>query len=164
MHKSLRIGDIGETFAISVFKDADIEAEKNEVVEDREYYDLICKIGRKGFTCEVKHDVMAQKTGNIAIEFYNSKSCKDSGINVTKSDIWIHILQDDSNKTMWAASVKELRKFIKDNPPHRTVTDVGDDNACLYLYREDVLLGTVFHRVETLDKKGIQKLVRKLLK
>ena len=161
MLKSLRIGDIGETFACETFKAAGIEADKNEDKEQREFFDLVCKVGRKKFTCEVKHDVMAQKTGNIAIEFYNSKSCKDSGINVTTADLWIHILQDDANKTMWVASVKEFKAFIKDNPPHRTVTDVGDNNACLYLYKEDVLLGTVFHRCETLDEKGLKKLIRR---
>lgn len=164
MLKSLRIGDIGESFAIEVFKAAGIEAEKNQDEEHREFFDLVCKIGRKKFTCEVKHDVMAQKTGNIAVEFYNSKSCKDSGIAVTKADIWIHILQDDSNKTMWAASVKEFRDFIKKNPPHRTVTGVGDNNACLYLYREDRLLDNILHRCETLEEKALKRLVRKLIK
>lgn len=164
MLNSLRIGDEGESFAISVFQSADIEAEKNTVVEDREFFDLLCKIDKKKFTCEVKYDKMAQKTGNIAIEFYNSKSCKDSGIAVTKAKIWVHILQDGDNKTMWVASVKELKKFIKNNPPFRTVMDVGDNNACLHLYKEDEVLGVVFHRIETLGESGIQKLVRKLLR
>jgi hypothetical protein len=164
MLKSLAIGNRGEEFAMSVLKGGDMEAVKNEDKETREYWDLLCKVGRTKFSCEVKYDVMAQKTGNIAIEFYNSKSCKDSGIAVTKSDIWVHILMDDQNMTMWIASVKEFRKFIKNNKPFRTVNNVGDNNACLHLYKEDTLLDVVFHRAETLSEDKLKKLVRKLLK
>ena len=164
MLDSLRIGGIGEDFAVSVFQAGQIEAEKNEDIEQRAFFDLNCKIGRKKFTCEVKYDMMAQKTGNIALEFYNSKSCKDSGIAITKADIWVHVLLDGTNKTMWIASVKELRKFIKDNPPFRTVSNVGDNNACLHLYQEDTLLDVVLHRADMLDEKKLKALVRKLLK
>lgn len=164
MMKSLSLGNKGEDFAIKIFTNANIEAEKNEDVSKREYYDLVCKIGKKKFTAEVKYDWMAQKTGNIAIEFYNSKSQKNSGIAVTKANLWIHMLEDGSNLTMWAASVKELKKFIKDNPAHKQVFDVGDNNACLHLYKEKILLNNLLHRCETLDEKALKKLIRKLLK
>jgi hypothetical protein len=46
------------------------------------------KINSRNETYEVKNDLMAQKTGNIAIE-YESRG-KSSGINVTKANYWIY--------------------------------------------------------------------------
>ena len=53
---------------------------------DTKEYDI--KIVSKNLTFEVKNDLMAETTGNIAIE-YKSRA-KASGISVTKADYWIY--------------------------------------------------------------------------
>lgn len=162
--KSLALGNTAENFCINTFRSFSIEAEKNSDTKTREFWDLDCVIGKKKFKVEVKYDVMAQKTGNLAIEFYNSKSLKPSGIDATKAHIWAHVIQDDTNKTMWIASVKQMKLFIKDNTPFKTLNDVGDNNACIHLYKDSDMLSVVLHRFETLDETDAAKLVRRLLK
>ncbi len=160
---SVNIGNRAEQFVAAVLTNKGIKSEKHEVA-NAITHDLDCVIGKRKFTCEVKYDVMAQKTGNIAIEFYNSKLCKDSGLNATTAKIWAHVILDDTNMTLWLASVKELKKFVKNHDAFRTVLNAGDDNASIWLYKTDDMLDVVFHRAETLDDTNLQKLVRKLLK
>lgn len=164
MVRSLSLGTEGENYAIQLFTELDIKAEKNEDKETRKFWDLDCKHGKKKFTAEVKYDIMAQRTGNIAIEYYNSKSCEPSGIEVTTADIWLHILRDGANKTCWVASVAELKKFIKNNDPFKNLTGVGDNNACIYLYRDTSILDVCLYRVDNLSKKDARKLVGKVIK
>lgn len=164
MPKSLAIGAQGENQLIQVFEQFGIEATKNEDKATREFWDVDCKLGKTKFKVEVKYDWMAQKTGNIAIEYYNSKSCKPSGIEVTKAKIWCHVLQDGSHKTIWLGSVKGMKAFIKQNDPWKNLIGVGDNNACLYLYRESDLLDIVLHRIDVLEQKKAHALIRKLLK
>lgn len=160
MKKSLSIGRRGEDYIVNLFKEAGMEAKAMD--GQFEDYDLECKVGRKKFTCEVKYDVMAQRTGNLAIEFWNSVSEKHSGINCTKADIWIHIVMDDNNMTAWAISVDYFKKFINNNDPKRIVENAGDGNASLYLY-PDSILQEEFTRLDNVELDKLKKAVRKLL-
>lgn len=164
MQDSLRLGRKAESFVKSIFEAADIEVSYNEDTKTRELYDLICKISSTKFTVEVKFDLMAQKTGNIAIEYYNSKSCKPSGIDVTEADLWVQVLQDGSNMTLWTTRVDRLKSFIKDNKPWKNLTSVGDNNACIYLYKEADILEVELIRLDNLCNKEITKIVRRMLK
>ncbi len=98
------------------------------------------------FTSEVKFDIYAARSGNIAIEFYNPKSAKPSGIGITQANLWFHIITKPLS--IWVTSVPKLKKYITDNPPHKTVACGGDDNASLYLYRMDKIFADIFHRVD----------------
>lgn len=143
-----------------------VEAEKH-YSKAKDSHDLDCKLGRKKFKCEVKYDVMAEKTGNVAIEYHNSKRDEPSGINVTLADIWVHIITDSNNRTMWITSVKNLLVFIQNNTPYKTIIGAGDKNACLYLYKaKDILQpskgGLV--KVDGMGEIQFKKILKELLK
>ena len=110
--------------------------------------------GCEVFTVEVKYDEMQAKTGNIAIEIYNPKSAKTSGLTATKATLWCHVLQE----SIWITSVKKLKKFCEDTVPFKSFNSVGDGNASILLYKtEDIL--TIFERI---DKCGEQQMVTKI--
>lgn len=163
IQKSLAIGGIGENFVISHFTKQGIKTEKH-TGKDLITHDLECEFDTTKFHCEVKFDVMAEKTGNLAIEFYNCKKGTPSGLDATKAHIWVHVIKDGNNLTIWLASVKALRAYVKDNPPLRIIGAAGDGNASLYLYKEETLLDAVFNRAETLEEDELKKVIRKLLR
>lgn len=99
---------------------------------------------------EVKFDVYCARSGNIAIEYFNPKSCKPSGINATIADIWLHVLTKPVS--IWMTSVLTLREFIAKNSPHRTIDCGGDKNSSMYLYKKDIILPQVFTRIDELSK------------
>lgn len=162
--KTFGYGTHSEKFVVQVFEQAGISCVKNPDVNTRLEHDLDCKIGRTKFTTEVKFDVMAQRTGNIAIEYHNTKKDAPSGLNATKANIWAHILYDDSNKTLWITSVAKLKDYCNKNTPKKVVKNAGDKNANLLIFSCDVILPDIFHRVENVDSKTINKIVKELLK
>jgi hypothetical protein len=100
--------------------------------------------GYEVFTVEVKYDEMQAKTGNIAIEIYNPKSGKPSGLTATKANLWCQVLQD----AVWITSVKTLKKFCEETPPLKMFSSAGDGNAAILLYKtEDIL--EIFERVDS---------------
>jgi len=102
-------------------------------------YDFQCKSGETRFIAEVKFDVMANKTGNIAIEVWNSKLDKPSGITVTKADVWVQVLSKDMVLIGLVSTLKDLVTYIV---PHKVVEFGGDKNASLALYRINFLINT----------------------
>ena len=111
------------------------------------------------FTVEVKYDEMQAATGNIAIEVYNSKSNKPSGLSATKADLWCHVLKD----SVWITSVKKLKEFCKEHKPLRKVGAAGDGNASIFLYKTDDIL-KIFGRIDGCQKKQLNKLISAKLK
>jgi hypothetical protein len=158
------MGTTGEKIVAKVMRDSDIECEKESDHEKRYDHDLNCKIGRKKFTVEVKYDAMAQKTGNIAIEHHNCKKDEPSGIARTTATIWAHVVLDQGFPTVWIANTKKLRVWIENNKPFKEIYAGGDDNACLWLYRDTDILYEAFHRIDNLDKEKATKLIRSLAK
>ena len=115
--------------------------------------------GYEVFTVEVKYDEMQAATGNIAIEVYNSKSDKPSGLSATKADLWCHVLKD----SVWITSVKKLKEFCKEHKPLRRVGAAGDGNASILLYKtEDIL--EIFERIDECSKTQLQKIIHQQLK
>jgi len=115
--------------------------------------------GYEVFTVEVKYDEMQAKTGNIAIEIYNSKSGKPSGLTATKANLWCHVLQDST----WITSVEKLKEFCEDTPPFKSFNSVGDGNASILLYKtEDIL--KIFERIDNCDPNKIAPLINSHLK
>lgn len=160
---SFKLGKQGEEFALGLLKYAGFEAEKTkkELLE----YDLEFKVGRKTHTVEVKFDYMSVKTGNIAIEFFNTKKGTPSGIDATKADIWMHLILDNGNIVAWIAKTSELKEYIAKNAPKRTITNAGDDNASLYIYNADKLLDGCFVRIDNItDKELLAKQIKRKLK
>jgi hypothetical protein len=105
-------------------------------------------------TFEVKNDIYANKSGNIAIEVFNPKSCKPSGLGATEALFWVH-----NTDRCYITLTKSLREYIEKNPPDRIIAAGGDDNATLYLYKADVLLAAIFQEmtIEVVNKLAQQQ-------
>lgn len=157
--KELRIGKAGETAVVQLLLDADILAELIEDKATRSYYDIKAMLDNE-FTIEVKNDIYAARSGNVAIEIYNPKSEKLSGLSVTKSDIWAHIV----NNEPWFTATHLLKTFINMNQPKRIIDKAGDGNATIYLYPVDLILPAIFVNMNKKDKKTVQEDIRLLLK
>ena len=145
MLSDLLKGKEGEQKVISLLNRDWLRAWLNESKEDRLYYDIIASNGLAEFTIEVKNDLYAIRSGNIAIEFFNTKQAKPSGLTATRADLWIQIVGQE----IWCANVENLRKFVTSTPPFKIISNGGDSNAALYLYKKDVIFADVFKRVDT---------------
>lgn len=99
-------------------------------------YDVEWEDNGKNLKGEVKFDKASDRTGNIAIEFHNSKLNKPSGLTATKADVWFIVFPDD---VIWWCYVEDLKKFVKENKPKKVVIGGGDKNADLYLYSKNFI-------------------------
>ena len=160
--QSKRLGKSGEKLISDLLKFAGVECEENINVKDKNLFDLSCKINKKKFTIECKYDWYSEKSGNLAIEYFNPTSNKASGIDATSATLWGIVINDRDYKTIWLTSVANLKQFIKNNSPYKTMMKVGDGNASIYLYKTDKLL-TIFHRVDNLDKEDVVKTITVIL-
>lgn len=161
--KDLKTGKKGENLVIKLLEENNIQCELNDNKKTRLYYDIAGEFGRTKFTMEVKNDKMAKKTGNLAIEFFNSGKDEQSGIDITKADLWVQLIPSGKNTEIWLASVADLRYYISRNTPCRTVLLAGDGNASIHLYARDRILSSVFKSIENLNEAQLKKLIRKLL-
>jgi hypothetical protein len=125
--KDLEDGKNGEKRVKKTLEEMGYECEFNSDKTLRSDYDLIITgIG----TVEIKNDLYSGKSGNVAIEYYNPKSDKPSGINITKSDIWCHIISG----VVYVVKTEDLRNFVNTAVPKRDIKKAGDGNASLKLY------------------------------
>ena len=139
--ESLKKGNQGEKVVLDILKFHNIESSKNSSDITRSEYDIIASLKKKDdLKIEVKYDYMAQKTNNIAIEVWNTKLDKPSGLTQTKAHIWAHCLKDGSNIVAFICKTKHLQKLVKDFPPKKVIKSGGDNNAELMLYDVDWLL------------------------
>lgn len=136
MLKDLKIGKEGEELVKQTLEELGFECWLNEDKNELLYYDLEIKHPLLDAKLEIKNDLYATKSGNIAIEYYNCKSKKSSGISATKADYWVHII--DGNPVI--CSVNSLKEFIFNTKPYKNILAGGDNNANMYLYRiKDIL-------------------------
>lgn len=113
---------------------------------------------------EVKFDKMAHKTGNLAIEYYNTKQCKNSGILATKAHLWAVVLENNKgDREVWIANTDVLTNHFKNVKCLREVVG-GDDNSAMKLYTKESLLGSIFIRIDNLDKKQFRKAIFNVIK
>lgn len=155
----LLLGENAENRIIKLFNSIGYSSRKNTDKKTRSYYDIISKKEKKEFTTEVKCDIYANKSGNIAIETFNPKREKNSGINITKADLWVHITDQP-----YITSVKLLKKYIVEKTPLRIISCGGDNNATLYLYKADIILNDIFSPLPfNVSKKIGQKILTTFL-
>ena len=124
-------------------------------------WDLVAsqqETGYEVFTVEVKYDEMEEKTGNIAIEIYNPRSGKPSGLTATKAILWCHALKD----SVWITSVDMLKKFCEETPPFKMFSSAGDGNAAILLYKRDDIL-EIFERIDECPKEEVAEKIHSLL-
>jgi hypothetical protein len=152
--KDLNTGSRGEALVQTILAKAGVDSEAGGKNAD---FDLK-HTSPIAFLSEIKFDLYAARSGNIAIEFFNPKKGKASGIGITKAHLWFHIVTKPMS--VWVTSVKLLKKYIEGNKPHRIVECGGDDNASIYLYKQDAIFNAIFHRI---DECPSEKLVEILL-
>lgn len=129
IRKSFSLGDKAEAECWDWLESLGFEVEK--VPQEIRYdYDLKATKNKLSVTFEVKNDIKSAVTGNIAIEYFNSKKKEPSGISSTKADYWVHRFE---NK-LWVIKTETLKNFIKKQTPKRIIIGGGDDNADLMLY------------------------------
>lgn len=123
-----KIGDKGEKQVSDELAELGYSVVLND--DESKRYDYDIKITNIDKTAEVKNDVFSAQSGNIALEYFNSKINKPSGVTVTKADFWCHIIKGK----VYVATVQKLKEFIAQHKPKRTVKFAGDNNADIYLY------------------------------
>lgn len=160
--QSFNLGNLGEATVIKLFTNNGIEAIKESDLNKKYDHDLVCKVGTKKFTCEVKYDAMAVKTGNIAIEYWNSKQDKPSGLSVTKADLWAHLIKDGDNIAVFAIKTQKLKDYTENNTPFKVIKSGGDKNSDIKLYKIDSIIKE-FTRLDNLYEKDIKKVIKSLL-
>lgn len=164
IHKSFEIGQRGESLLADSLNRFDLLAKKDDNKDNRHFHDVIFNYKKKKYTVEVKYDLMAEKTGNIAIETYNPKSNKPSGINITKAHFWCHILPSEGFNYIFMTTVKRLKNYVAANKPKKIIECGGDKNATLYLY-DDAKLLSIFNRIDSiLSKKEFEQIFKQMLK
>tara|TARA_R110000868_G_scaffold352655_1_gene613902 strand:- start:306 stop:746 length:441 start_codon:yes stop_codon:yes gene_type:complete len=89
---------------------------------------------------EVKSEVNCFKYGNICVEYKCNN--KDSGINATTADYWVHYAIKDKIKNIYDVRiipVKELRQMITDKLYTRIVYCGDNNNSACYLFKMNLL-------------------------
>ena len=125
--KDLQMGEEAQTGAIERIKK---EFEGIVIVEKRsrnKNFDIKGNYQNMEIRFEVKWDIMAAKTGNVAIE-YESRS-KPSGISVTQADYWIYKIQDE----FYLIETIKIKEAISKGLFHRIVTG-GDTGSFTRMY------------------------------
>lgn len=151
------IGKHGENYVIDVFTKCGFSAELNNDYDKRYDYDISANCDGLAFTMEVKHDLMAIKTKNIAIEYHNSKKNAISGINATLADIWVHLVTYPNTEIIaYAIRVQKLKDYINDNEPHKHIIAGGEKNSNLYIYKMADIL-PIFTRIDNITNPNILK-------
>ena len=150
----LKIGSKAEDFVIALFQDAGWTCTKNkDITHD---FEAVC--GTKSLKFEVKFDKMSASTGNLAIEYYNPKLDKPSGITASKSDCWIFVVPDPK-MSAFLVEVPCLLDYINNNKPFRTIDAGGDKNASLYLYKRQAIFEQVFFQIDELTPNMLNALL-----
>lgn len=160
--RDLQKGKQGEGRAAEVFEAAGFVTEP---APPKASYDLMIAFsaGRPAVPVEVKHDMWEQRSGNVAVEYYNPKSDKPSGISTTVSSLWVFVLADDS---VWACRTQDLLRhhnkgaqgtgFVRDLPV------CGDGNSSSTLYERNALFNTLFFRLDDLSSSEVADLLEVL--
>jgi hypothetical protein len=150
----LERGSTAEQIVVSLLTQAGFDSETDD--KARIKWDVKSAYGQSYFTTEVKYDEYEARSGNIAIEVYNPRLVKPSGVTATEAFFWAHVLKD---KSVWMTPVADLRAYIDANAPRRVVTHGGDDNATLWLYASEKILHDVFTRVDKMTVDEMQQFI-----
>jgi hypothetical protein len=156
---SLTLGARGEQRLIDVLAGARLPCRRNESA-DLVGWDVAFEFGGEVVRVEVKHDLYAAKSGNLAVEYYNPRAGKPSGILATKSRLWCVVLADG----VYLGRTADLKAYFETKPCVRDVACGGDGNAAMRLYRAAELLPAVFRRVDGRDStQAVLTIIKELL-
>lgn len=154
----LSTGIKGEQKVIDLLKQCNIVCTSNKTSN----YDLYCTwcLYPTTFTIEVKNDIYAYISGNIAIEVFNPRIRRKSGLMITKADLWIQII----DQGVYITDVSLLKTFVLYNKPIKVIKRGGDNNATLHLYAMKHILPVVFIDINKLPVKKMQQVIQRLIK
>ena len=152
----LKRGSTAEELVVKLFTRAGIPSHADKSV--RIPWDIKSEVKNQTVTTEVKLDEYERKSGNIAIEVYNSRLGRPSGITATEAFFWVHVLTD---KVVWIARVDAIRHYMDETPPLKIVDRGGDGNATLHLYESCSILPDVFCRIDDIAPKKLKAHITK---
>jgi hypothetical protein len=122
--------------------------------------DLAVRVGDREAVAEVKGDRMAAVTGNVAVEFWNTRADRPSGLSATRAHLWLVVIDG----AVWAASVNSVRRTFSAGGQHvRDVLAAGDGNAAVRLFPARAVLGPCFVRLDTLTAAAAEAAVAAML-
>jgi hypothetical protein len=145
--RDLKRGGVAEELVVELLKSAQFDAAADK--KARQQWDVVAD----HLTVEVKFDEYEQKSGNVAIEVFNPRLGKPSGLTATEAFLWAHVLADG---VVWITTVTALKKYLDKHNPDRIIERGGDNNATLYLYPSCEILPDVFHRIDDLTGAQIR--------
>jgi len=93
------------------------------------------------FTIETKYDMMAAKTGNVAVEIEsrdNSGKIIPSGLSATTADIWAFAFSDLPH--FYYLPVSELNQFLSEKNYHKIIWGGYKHLSHIMLIKRDVFL------------------------
>lgn len=152
--RDLIIGEKAEEKVRELISSSGIKAVKSE----ERATDITYILDNRIFYAEVKNDILAYKTGNMAIEYSNSKTGLPTGILLTESDIWFVVLGDVwKGCEIWVANTKALKNYFHNTKSVKDVEGAGDGNATIRLFRLDKILDSVFNRLDELSPEEVKK-------
>ena len=130
--RSLDIGNKGQQIVTRILESVGLTVSSSvgKVTE----WDLKVE-GDISFVCEVKYDLYAARSGNVAIEIGNPNSGKASGLTATTAHLWFHVFHNPSE--VWATSVSRLLDYCTKTKPFKEVIGGDGGNSHMFLYRKD---------------------------
>jgi len=151
------LAKVAEKLVFRILENSGYKTSFNIDKDELSYYDLVSKslCCKFTFTSEVKFDSYQEKSGNIAIEYYNSKKCSPSGISITKSNFWFCVL----HKSVWICKTNVLKEYVQYVKPLKDLVNVGDNNACIKLYKDNEILNDIFKRVDNISISNFRKII-----
>lgn len=150
-------GGVAEKLVNDLFLNAGLHSDFAQTLD----YDLEIFLSNSVVSIEVKFDEKERESGNIAVEVYNPKTDKPSGITITNAMLWIVVLAD---LAVWVTTTDRLRRYMDHHPPVRIVDKAGDKNATLYLYESGVILSDIFVRIDNVDIGTVKSIIKNIVK
>ncbi len=147
-------GNRAEELVVELFSDAGFRSLADK--KARSEWDVVSEYEQGTFTTEVKYDEYENRSGNIAMEVYNPRLGKPSGVTATRAFFWAHVLV---NQVVWVATVDKLKNYLDNNKPSRIIDKGGDNNATLWLYSSADILSGAFTRVDTMTTNELQMFI-----
>lgn len=159
--QDVQAGKDGERLVKELFERHGISISKNTSSKRKDLllWDLRAILPYGEIDLEVKSDLKERQTGNVAVEYFNTKKQAPSGIDATTAKLWVFVLIDPI--TIWACSVSELQNYIKKVKPLRDVSG-GDDNSQMFLYKREQLFDDIFYRIDNASDLSFQIIISKL--
>jgi hypothetical protein len=73
----------------------------------------------------------------------------------------VHVITNPLS--IWITSVTKLKEFMDMTPPFKIIACGGDQNASLYLYKQDVIFDAIFKRIDICSKDELVNILLELL-